>query len=225
MLKNHYNKIFPSRNRNAGGPMFFKYIYENLANTHDEFIAYNTFYCGVSGSIIDPRRPMMYNTVRVRDKSKKCIEGNYYRCCWPCSGDIMKYARVDKAKLKVPNNFFGTIKEYNVLTIEDPCSACTDSKCSNFPKEVSAFNCKNGLTQNGLRVKDSKLTKENGRLIFALFHKKNKGDKYQKSFGKQCSRRHKANLRELSQMGGMGNIFVKLSTLRPNQEFGLCLEY
>ena len=56
MMKNHYSKIFPNGNRNSGGPMFFKYIYENLASNHAEFMAYNKFYCGVSGSIIMPNR-------------------------------------------------------------------------------------------------------------------------------------------------------------------------
>ena len=165
MMKNHYSKIFPNRNRNSGGPMFFKYIYQNLANSHEEFIAYNKFYCGVSGSIIMPNRPKRYTTVKIRDNKNKCVKGNYYRCCWPCSGDIMKYSRVEEVNLKIPREMYSEEKKYKVLTINDPCKSCIDDICTNFPKEVGAFNCKDGLTKNGLRIKGNRITEEMGDLF------------------------------------------------------------
>ena len=134
MMENHYSKIFPDRNRNSGGPMFFKYIFENLANNHEEFIVYNKFYCGVSGSIIMPNRRKRYTTVKIRDNKNKCVKGNYYRCCWPCSGDIMKYSLVEEVDLKIPREVFSRAKRYKVLTINDPCKSCIDNECTNFPK-------------------------------------------------------------------------------------------
>ena len=204
--------------------MFFKYIYENLANNHKEFIAYNKFYCGVSGSIIMPDRPKRYTTVKIRDKNNNCVMGNYYRCCWPCSGDIMKYSLVEEAYLKIPKELFSKTKKYKVLTINDPCKSCIDEKCSNFPREVSAFKCKDGLTENGLRLKHNKITKGDGRLIFALFHETTKTDKFNQTFPKQCSLKYKANLDELHKMGGMGNIFVRLALLYKEETHDICTE-
>ena len=44
--------------------------------------------------------------------------------------------------------------------------------CPGFPPEVGAFECARDRTENGLRVKDGRLTKDgSGRLIFALLHK------------------------------------------------------
>ena len=222
MMDNHYYKIFPKGQRNSGGPMFFKYIYENLANNHDEFVAYNKFYCGVSGSIIMPNRPKRYTTVKLRDKNNKCVVGNYYRCCWPCSGDIMKYARVDNIEIKLPNDKKSDSKNYNVLTINDPCQSCVNKDCTNFPREVGAFKCENGLTKNGLRIKNDKITHGQGRLIFALFHPKEKDDKFDPDFPKQCKMRHQASLVELDKMGGMGNIFVKLALLSGKESYEIC---
>ncbi len=222
LMDNHYSKIFPNRQRNSGGPMFFKYIHENLAKNHEEFVAYNKFYCGVSGSIIMPDRPQRYTTVKIRNKDNKCIKGNYYRCRWPCSGDIMKYSRVDTITIKLPNDIDKESREYNVLTINDPCGACVDEECSNFPKEVGAFKCKNGKTSNGLRVRNGKITKGKGRLIFSLFHKPKDKDEFDPNFLKQCSQRHNASLNELEKMGGMGNIFVKLALLDKKETFELC---
>ena len=222
MMKNHYSKIFPNGSRNSGGPMFFKYIYENLASSHAEFAAYNKFYCGVSGSIIMPNRSKRYTTVKIRDKFNNCVKGNYYRCCWPCSGDIMKYSMVQEVSIKFQTGILSEEKKYKVLTINDPCKACEDEKCSKFPREVGAFKCKNGLTQNGLRVNGDEITQGDGRLIFALFHESAETDKFDINFPKQCSLRHRANLDELQKMGGMGNIFVKLALLYKQETFDVC---
>jgi len=224
MMKDHYSKIFPYGNRNSGGPMFFKYIYENLANNHEEFIAYNKFYCGVSGSIIMPDRPKRYTTVKIRNSKNECVKGNYYRCCWPCSGDIMKYARVDKIILTLPKDPKRIKRMYNVLTMNDPCAACVKKGCPNFPPEVAAFKCKDGITQNGLRILNGTVTKSKGnaRLIFAVFHESSQDDEFSPNFPKQCSKRHSANIDELNQLGGMGNIFVKLSQLVKQETYPIC---
>ena len=58
-LMSQFNVIFPSKdgrgNRNAGGPQFYKFISE-MGLSIEEFKLYNQFYCGVSGSPIDPNR-------------------------------------------------------------------------------------------------------------------------------------------------------------------------
>ena len=56
-----FYEIFPDKNRNAGGPQFFHYI-ANLNLSKDDFEMYNSFYCGVSGSPIDPKRKKMTQT-------------------------------------------------------------------------------------------------------------------------------------------------------------------
>ena len=43
-LRANWNDIFPSGNRNAGGAMFFKYIYDNYKD-YNEFLSMNRFYC------------------------------------------------------------------------------------------------------------------------------------------------------------------------------------
>ena len=222
MLDNHYEKIFPNGNRNAGGPMFFKYIYENLATSFEDFERYNRFYCGVSGSIIDPRRHDRHNTVKIRDANNQCVLGNYYNCCWPCSGDIMKYARVETVDIQLPKSASNAVKRYRVLTINDPCQPCNTDACPPFPIEVGAFQCAKGLTQNGLRVRDGALTTAEGRLIFALFYEPNPHDTFETSILKMSAERHTASVSELQKMGGMGDIFVKLSQVAGEDTYQLC---
>ena len=94
-LMKDFDTIFPDRNRNSGGPQFFKHIVDMNLSKHD-FELYNSFYCGVSGSPVDPKRVDVSDNVIVKDLKGNDIYGKYYRCCWPCLCDIMKYARVDK---------------------------------------------------------------------------------------------------------------------------------
>ena len=165
-------------------------------NKHD-FELYNSFYCGVSGSPVDPKRNNVFDYVIVKDLDGNDIYGKYYRCCWPCLCDIMKYARVDKYDIELNGNMV----TYDVLTIEDPC--CDISK---IPKSVTAFTCKNGKTQNGVYSR-------NGRLIFALFYDtKIATDEDKNSISdvlERCKERMNTDPDDLQ--GGMGDIFVKLS--------------
>jgi hypothetical protein len=59
-LMKDFNTIFPDRNRNSGGPQFFKHIVDMNTNKHD-FELYNSFYCGVSGSPVDPKRGKVFD--------------------------------------------------------------------------------------------------------------------------------------------------------------------
>jgi len=196
-LMNDFNTIFPDRNRNSGGPQFFKHIVDMNLNKHD-FELYNSFYCGVSGSPVDPKRGQngnVYDYVIVKDLEGNDIYGKYYRCCWPCLCDIMKYAKVDKYDA----NLNDTCVTYDVLTIKDPC--CDESK---IPDSVSSFKCENGKTQNGVYSR-------NGRLIFALFYDTKIATESDdiSDVLERCSERMDTDPDDLS--GGMGDIFVKLS--------------
>ena len=192
-LMKDFNTIFPDRNRNSGGPQFFKHIVDMNLDKHD-FELYNSFYCGVSGSPVDPTRNNVFDYVIVKDLDDNDIYGKYYRCCWPCLCDIMKYARVDKYDA----NLNDTCVTYDVLTIEDPC--CDISK---IPKSVTSYKCENNKTQNGVYSR-------NGRLIFALFYDtKIATDEDINDVLERCKQRMNTKPDDLQ--GGMGDIFVKLS--------------
>ena len=195
-LMNDFNTIFPDGNRNSGGPQFFKHIVDMNSNKHD-FELYNSFYCGVSGSPVDPTRNNVFDYVIVKDLDGNDIYGKYYRCCWPCLCDIMKYARVDKYDA----NLNDTCITYDVLTIEDPC--CDESK---IPDSVTSFKCKNNKTQNGVYSR-------NGRLIFALFYDTKIATESDKNSISDTLERCKQrmNTKPDDLQGGMGDIFVKLS--------------
>tara|TARA_A100001037_G_C15149355_1_gene638201 strand:- start:2107 stop:3384 length:1278 start_codon:yes stop_codon:yes gene_type:complete len=198
-LMKDFNTIFPDRNRNAGGPQFFKHIVDMNLKKND-FELYNSFYCGVSGSPIDPKRSSkgkISDYVIVKDLNGNDIYGKYYRCCSPCLCDIMKYARVDKYEANLKDKCV----IYDVLTIQDPC--CNDI---NIHQSVSSFQCKNGKTENGVYSR-------NGRLIFALF--------YDTKIATDSDRKNISDVKEICKermntepdnlQGGMGDIFVKLS--------------
>ena len=126
-LVNEWSKIFPDRNRNAAGPKFFKHIL-NKDITYQEFVEFNKLYCAVSGSLIDPNAvPEKVYLKEVNTNKKIC--GDYYRCCIPCSCDVMKYSKVEKMKHK----FKDIEKEFYVLTIKNPCGK------KNFPKKVLSY--------------------------------------------------------------------------------------
>ena len=193
-LMKNFDTIFPDRNRNSGGPQFFKHIVDMNLSKHD-FELYNSFYCGVSGSPVDPKRENVFDYVVVKDLEGNDIYGKYYRCCWPCLCDIMKYAKVDKYDA----NLNDTCVTYDVLTIPDPC--CNISK---IPESVSGYKCENRKTQNGVYSR-------NGRLIFALFYDTKIATESDdiSDVLKKCKTRMDTMPDDLQ--GGMGDIFVKLS--------------
>ena len=84
-----WSRIFPDKNRNAAGPKFFKYIIDK-ENTYKDFIEYNKLFCAVSGSLIDPNGEPDFLFLK-ESKTGRKICGDYYKCCIPCSCDIMKY--------------------------------------------------------------------------------------------------------------------------------------
>ena len=114
-IVNDWNKIFPDKNRNAAGPKFFKYILDKEI-TYKDFVEYNKLYCAVSGSLISPNSTPEFVYLKENITEKK-ICGAYYRCCIPCSCDLMKYSKTQKMKYK----FTDIEKEFYVLTIDNPC--------------------------------------------------------------------------------------------------------
>ena len=198
-LMDDFSTIFPDRNRNGGGPQFYQHIVKNIDPKYEDFLEYNKFYCGVSGSPIDTTRedrasPVIVKHLDYETNGKRMI-GYYYRCCWPCVCDAIKYARVEESEYK-ENKIY-------VLTIEDPCN-----NESEIPDEVSCYHCSDGRTQNGIHT-------DSGRLIFALLHNAESYDETNEmtnhvaDLENMCRKRNGQSPDELQ--GGMGDIFVKLS--------------
>jgi len=190
---NNYKEIFPEGNRNAGGPMFYEYINQISTDiSEEEFNLHHSFYCGVSGSVIQNQE--QYDYIKVKGIDGNEYYGKYYRCCWPCLCDIMKYVYVDKHTVQLKDKEY----EHYVLVIGDPCN-------KELPKEVSSYRCSNDKTENGIRT-------DKDHLIIGVLHDV---EIYDESIHNiedvmnQCKERMNTKPKDL--MGGMGDIFVKLS--------------
>ena len=181
-LMNNFETIFPNYNRNAGGVQFYHHIHNHKHLLNKElFMLYNTHYCGVSGSPVNPKRGKTYDIIEVsnNDNTKKYV-GKYYRCCWPCLCDVMKYAKAEKNIVELSDG----PHEHVVLVIDDPCY-----KEHEIPDEVSSFTCENDITLNGIRS-------NSGKLIFAVLHEHTEYDNEDEYSGFFCE--HKVNLKVIS---------------------------
>ena len=194
-----WSRIFPDQNRNAAGPKFFKYIIDKKI-TYKDFKEFNKLYCAVSGSLIDPdSEPNFLYANESKTKEKIC--GNYYKCCIPCSCDIMKYSEVEKMKYK----FLDGLKEFYVFTIKNPCNK------KDFPSRVNKdYFC------NGKKINNDQVYNLNGRIVIGLLHKGRKCKKDDIDFvknhqvtGRFCELRNNTPLENLE--AGMGDIFIKLA--------------
>ncbi len=197
-LRADWGKIFPNKNRNAGGALFFKYILDN-SNSKDEFFEKNKMYCSVSGSLVRPGSEPEFVSVRGHDEELIC--GSLYRCCWPCSCDVMKFVQVQALE----KTFDDKTELINVLTIKNPCEK------PDFPEEVDRESICIGTSLNKKRV-----TEINGRLVVGvLFESKicsqKDIDKINREVitGSYCPLRNKTPLKEVR--GGMGDIFIKMA--------------
>ena len=198
-IVNDWNKIFPDRNRNAAGPKFFKYIIDKDIS-YEDFVEYNKLYCAVSGSLISPGSKPEFINIK-EDGTSKNICGYYYKCCWPCVCDVMKYAKVTKIKKKFQD---GT-KDLYALTIDNPCMK------KDFPKKVNrSYFCDGNILDN------KQVVTHNDKLIIGLLY----DAKYcqpsdlrkiysNKITGRLCPIRNSTPINELS--SGMGDIFIKLA--------------
>ena len=198
-LVKNWSKIFPDGNRNAAGPRFFKYLIDqNLS--YEEFIEYNKFYCPVSGSLINPGEvPDFIFIKEIGTQNKIC--GNLYRCCWPCSCDLMNHTKVKKIKHKFNDGF----KKIDVLLINNPCSK------KDFPKEVNRnYFCKQE------QLNDEEVFVVDDKLVIGLLYKAKKcrgSDiseiESHEITGKFCAFKNDIPLEEMSI--GMGDIFIKMA--------------
>ena len=194
-----WSRIFPDQNRNDAGPKFFKYIIDKEI-TFKDFTEFNKLYCAVSGSLIDPDSEPDFLFAK-ESKTNKKICGDYYKCCIPCSCDVMKYSEVEKMKYKFLDGF----KEFYVFTIKNPCNK------KNFPDKVN----KNYFC-DGEKINNDQVYNLNGRIVIGLLHKGRDCNKEEIDFvkshqvtGKFCELRNNTPLESLK--GGMGDIFIKLA--------------
>lgn len=229
-LKKEWNNIFPDSNRNAGGVQFFNYIYEVIKPTKEEFDIYNMFYCGVSGSLIHPKNILKDGKFESKNNSNDFVlikhidgyyvSGFYYRCCWPCSCDIMNENMLDVLAEDIKLNLKDGTFNYTVLTIPDPCrnsiiinskEVLPDPNNNNRAwSNVSSFKCFNKKTVNATHT-------ESDRIIFALLYNPKKrtineyknSRYYDENLNSMCKKRN--NAEEGLQNWGMGDIFVNLS--------------
>ena len=194
-----WSRIFPDQNRNAAGPKFFKYIIDKEI-TYKDFKEYNKLYCAVSGSLIDPNGEPDFIFVKDSKTGKK-ICGDYYKCCIPCSCDIMKYSEVEKMKHK----FSDGLNEFYVFTIKNPC------KKKDFPDRVNKdYFC------DGEKINNNQVYSLNGRIVIGLLHQGRSCKKEELDFvkshqvtGRFCELRNSTPLDSLKT--GMGDIFIKLA--------------
>ena len=194
-----WSRIFPDQNRNAAGPKFFKYIIDKEI-TYKDFKEYNKLYCAVSGSLIDPKSEPDFIFVK-ESKTGKKICGDFYKCCIPCSCDIMKYSEVEKMKHK----FLDGLKEFYVFTIQNPC------KKKDFPDRVNKdYFC------DGEKINNNQVYNLNGRIVIGLLHEGRSCKKEEIDFvkshqvtGRFCELRNNTPLDSLKT--GMGDIFIKLA--------------
>ncbi len=201
-LMKDFKNIFPDNNRNAGGVQFFNHILNTIQPNKYDFDLYNTFYCAVSGSPIDPSRGNAYDLIKIKDLNNNDICGKYYRCCIPCNCDIMKYGLVENMNLSLKDGEY----EYHVITIPDPCQ-----KEDKIPKEVTSFVCSDNQTQNGVHA-------PSGRLIVGILYDPRvcsetdiNSIRDSEITGEFCDKRNNLSVDEIR--GGMGDIFVKLASL------------
>jgi hypothetical protein len=196
-LMGDYSRIFPDGNRNACGAQFYHHIVSNLDPSIEEYNSYNKYYCSVSGSPID-HEEKRFDKLVVKDLNDNKFFGDFYRCCWPCVCDVMKYVRIENHTINLKGKDYG----HYVLTIGDPCF--NEKK---IPKEVSCFKCSNKKTINAIHTKS-------GRIIIGVIYNveeydENKYNKIITDVMGKCEERLNTEPDDL--VNGMGDIFVKLA--------------
>ena len=198
-LQNSWDKIFPTGNRNAGGPLFFKYIIDNYRDSND-FFELNKLYCPVSGSLIRPdSKPDFINVFEHENFTPIC--GEFFKCCWPCSCDIMRSVKTRKKRIEFSD------KELDVylLLIDDPCIK------ENFPQEIErALFCK------GKNINSDRVYSIDGKIVIGILHQASKCSNTDQNkiqadrvTGAQCMLRNQTKIEDLR--GGMGDIFMSLA--------------
>ena len=198
-LVDDWSIIFPDRNRNAAGPRFFKYILDQKLE-YEEFMSFNKLYCAVSGSLISPdTKP---DEIFLTDKvSNEKICGQYYKCCWPCLCDVMKYSETKKITL----DFTDQTRDIYTIVIDNPCGKI------DFPELVNRdYLCK------GNELNEEYTYSVDDKLVIGLLHEGKKCDTYDIDYinnnqitGPMCEARNSMPLDKLN--FGMGDIFIRLA--------------
>ena len=150
--------------------------------------------------MINPgEKPDFIFVKELRTQKNICCE--LYRCCWPCSCDLMNYTKVKKIKHK----FKDGPRSIDVLLIDNPCTK------KDFPKEVNRNYFCNGqkLDKEEVYVVDSKLVI--GILYEAKKCQKTDIKKIESNeiTGKFCAFKNDIPLDEMNI--GMGDIFIKMA--------------
>ena len=136
-----------------------------------------------------------------RIDSDKKICGEYYKCCWPCLCDVMKYSETKKINI----DFKDQSKDIYTIVIDNPCNK------NDFPELVNRdYFCEgNELNKEYTYSVDNKL-------VIGLLHNAKKCDAYDLDYiknnqitGPMCEARNSMPLEELN--FGMGDIFIRLA--------------
>ena len=181
-LVQDWPSIFPDGNRNAAGPRFFKYILDQDLK-YEEFLQFNKLYCAVSGSLISPDVQPDEIFLTNSDNDEK-ICGQYYKCCWPCLCDVMKYSETKKIKI----DFKDQSKDIYTIVIDNPCNK------NDFPERVNRDYFCNGNELNNAKKCDA----------YDIDYVQNN-----QITGPMCEARNSMPLGELN--SGMGDIFIRLA--------------
>lgn len=198
-LKASWSDIFPSGNRNAGGAVFFKHILDRYTD-RDMFMKMNQFYCPVSGSLVDAgSEPEFVYAGDMANGTPVC--GNLYRCCWPCSCDIMRLASVRQMTF----TFDSGPEDIHVFVIDNPCTK------DDFPREVFRGDfCK------GEAINTDRVHSVDGQVVIGVLHDGFQCTMEQVAWiglhrvtGGQCAPRNATPVDKLR--GGMGDIFIQLA--------------
>ena len=198
-LKKDWWKIFPDGNRNVGGPKFFDYTLKNSRNV-EEFVSFNRLFCPVSGSLLSPQSTPELVYVDEEGSSRK-ICGQLYRCCWPCSCDVMKYVSAEKFNLQI-----GDQKDtFFLLKIKNPCMK------EKFPAEVTrSYFCE------GDQINVSSVHFSSEKITVGMLHDAHVCSREEIAYideqiitGTYCPFRNNTPVSEIK--GGMGDIFIKLA--------------
>ncbi len=198
-LVDDWSTIFPDGNRNAAGPRFFKYILDQNLD-YEEFKQFNKLYCAVSGSLISPDT-QPDDIFLTNFENNEMICGQYYKCCWPCLCDVMKYSETKKINI----NFKDKTKDVYAIVINNPCNK------TDFPELVNRdYIC------SGDELNKKYTYSVDNKLVIGLLHNARKCDAYDIDYikndqitGPMCEARNSMPLEKLN--FGMGDIFIRLA--------------
>ena len=198
-LVDDWSTIFPDGNRNAAGPRFFKYILDQNLD-YEEFKQFNKLYCAVSGSLISPDT-QPDDIFLTNFENYEMICGQYYKCCWPCLCDVMKYSETKKINI----NFKDQTKDVYAIVINNPCNK------TDFPELVNRdYIC------SGDELNKKYTYSVDNKLVIGLLHNARKCDAYDIDYikndqitGPMCEARNSMPLEKLN--FGMGDIFIRLA--------------